>query len=359
MKKTIAMICICGSLLCSFVSCKQVPVDNPTSTDTSQQVESETIDANSVSDFEYQLREDGGIEITKYVGTDDHVVIPQTIDGKDVTVIGEGAFSESGIVSIKMPDTVIYISSFAFSNCKNLTDIRMSASLITITWGAFHDCNSLTSIDLSMESIKYIDREAFRNCQNLKTVKFGNNIQLIREEAFYECTALEEIILPKNLQELGDYAFLNCRSVKKIWIPKTLETWGASPFHGVKAVTEIVFEDGLKQIGQSGFGYGGQVETLKIPASVEYIASSAFMDYLNLKKVYFDGAAPQFGQNKFFDFITPVQDVKIYYNPSMPGWDTTPLREIYTLIPLSELQSDQNIRTAERGMFNHRQVCLK
>jgi hypothetical protein len=56
---------------------------------------------------------------------------------------------------------------------------------------------------------------------------------------------------------------------------------------------------------------------------------------MNLKEIYFAGAAPQIGTGKFLDFVTPEQDVKIYYNPSMPGWDTTPLRDIYTLIPLS------------------------
>jgi hypothetical protein len=45
--------------------------------------------------------------------------------------------------------------------------------------------------------------------------------------------------------------------------------------------------------------------------------------------------APQFGTGKFYNFVTPKEGAKIYYHPDTPGRDTSPLRDIYTLIPLS------------------------
>ena len=288
-----------------------------------------------VLDFEYQVRDEGGIEITKYKGQDDHVVIPQAIDGKEVTVIGECAFLGSAIASVTMPDTVIYLSSSAFRGCQNLTNVKLSSSLITVGWGTFSLCDSLTSIDLSMDSMQYIDWDAFYSCKKLKTVKFGDNIQLIRDKAFYGCESLEEVILPKNLREIGEYAFENCIGIQKIWIPKTLEKWGWSPFLGNISVTEIVFEDGLKRIGSYGAFAGCQVEVLRIPASVEYIADIAFTAFRKLKEVYFEGAAPEVSADGGNVFATPEHGVKIYYNPAMLGWDTTPLRNVYTLITLS------------------------
>ena len=76
------------------------------------------------------------------------------------------------------------------------------------------------------------------------------------------------------------------------------------------------------------------MHTVTIPASVEVLSEGAFMECHNLKEVYFQGPAPLIGTGKFNDFVTPEQDVKIYYDPSMPGWDDTPLREIYTLVPI-------------------------
>ena len=50
--------------------------------------------AETYGDYEYKVLDDGTVEITKYSGTDEKVVIPSTINGKKVTSIGEWAFSD-------------------------------------------------------------------------------------------------------------------------------------------------------------------------------------------------------------------------------------------------------------------------
>ena len=289
MKKALTFLLLAALLATPLVGCHKDDSDEPAKTTTENNAntipEYNAADANPASDFEYKVREDGGITITKYIGEDETVVIPQNIDGKEVTLIGERAFAGTSILSVAMPDTILYIASYAFYGCKQL-----------------------------------------------KTVRFGDNIQLILDEAFYDCESMESVILPKNLKELGQYAFGNCLAVQKIWIPKTVEKWGWSPFIGNISVKEIIFEDGLKKIGSYGAFTGCQVEVLRIPASVESIADIAFTAFPNLKEVYFDGAAPTVGGDVF---ATPEQGVKIYYNPSMPGWDTTLLRDVYTLVPKS------------------------
>lgn len=337
MKKTIALLLLTTVLLLCFTGCEISLFKGNQTTQTTPNEEVTELQPNPASDFEYEVRDEGGIKIKKYIGKGTQVIIPKTIDEKEVAVIGDYAFAGTTIVSLVMPDTVMYISSAAFLNCETLTSIKMSAALITIGERAFRNCTSLTTIDISMNSLKYIDEQSFYACKNLETIKFGDNIQLIRDEAFYQCSSLKELILPKNLEEIGDCAFLGCQSIQKVWVPKTIETWGYSTFHGSTALAEIIFEEGLKQIGpiSGGFCYGAQIQSVRIPASIEQISESAFMDCANLKEIYFDGSAPQIGTNTFYNFVTPEQDVTIYYNPSMPGWNTTPLKEIYTLIPLS------------------------
>ncbi|MBR1786796.1 MAG: leucine-rich repeat domain-containing protein [Paludibacteraceae bacterium] len=62
-------------------------------------------------------------------------------------VIGEHAFSELGITSLRIPQNVEYIGNYAFSNCKNLTEIYIP------------------------NTIKYISPFAFWGCKNLKSTK--------------------------------------------------------------------------------------------------------------------------------------------------------------------------------------------
>ncbi len=283
MKKALTLLLLAAMLTAPLAGCGSA---NDTPAGVNDNIpEYNAADANPASDFEYKVRTDGGITIVKYIGEDETVVIPQTIDGEEVTLIGERAFAGTSILSVSMPDTVLYIASWAFVGCKQL-----------------------------------------------KTVRFSDNIQLILEEAFQDCESLEQVILPKNLKEIGQYAFGNCLSVQKIWIPKTLEKWGWSPFIGNVSVKEIVFEEGLKKIGSYGAFAGCQVEVLRIPASVESIADIAFTAFPKLKEVHFEGAAPTVGGDVF---ATPEQGVKIYYDPSTSGWDTTPLRDVYTLVPKS------------------------
>ena len=44
-------------------------------------------------DYQYAILDDGSIEITRYSGDSTELIIPDTIDGKSVTTIGDGAFA--------------------------------------------------------------------------------------------------------------------------------------------------------------------------------------------------------------------------------------------------------------------------
>lgn len=50
-------------------------------------------------DYEYSVLKDGTVKITKYVGDDEVVSVPEKIDGKKVTVIGKKAFYNNREIS--------------------------------------------------------------------------------------------------------------------------------------------------------------------------------------------------------------------------------------------------------------------
>ncbi|MDY4574088.1 MAG: leucine-rich repeat domain-containing protein, partial [Intestinibacter sp.] len=106
-------------------------------------------------DFEY-TDVDGGVSITKYTGSADEVIIPSTIDGKDVKIIGEAAFAGSStLVTVVIPDGVTEIGPYAFSASEALENVTMSNSLVNIGNYAFNECIDLvnTSIPQSVTSI--------------------------------------------------------------------------------------------------------------------------------------------------------------------------------------------------------------
>ena len=92
------------------------------------------------SDFVY-IANGEGITITEYIGLDIHIIIPDKIDGKKVTSIGDRAFQQSAIVStiatVIVSDGVVSIGARAFANLHNLYSITLPSSVTSIGNEAF------------------------------------------------------------------------------------------------------------------------------------------------------------------------------------------------------------------------------
>ena len=134
--------------------------------------------------FEYRIYDDTieivGLVDENYPGP---VYIPEYIDGLAVTSIGSSAFEETNIMEVYIPDTVTYISSYAFYECKNLTKVDMGDGVIDLGSYAFDDCTSLTEVEMSSK---------------LCNISYG---------AFSECTSLEFIVIPESVEFISAGAF--------------------------------------------------------------------------------------------------------------------------------------------------------
>ena len=223
-------------------------------------------DENFISgDYEYSLLDDGTIEISKYVGNDSDVTIPDEIDGKKVTSIGKGAFENNiSIKNIEMSNNILSIYDGAYYNCQSLETIKLSNSLTRIWVGAFGNCLSLKRIDLP-DSLSYVDDFAFGNCKNLEKVHFSNGVKekgttvRFAKSIFENCVSLTSINLPNNLKWI-DYAdFLGCSKIEEIIIPES--------------VTDIV---------NKAFSNCNNLQRIIIPANVSFIGNDTFENCNNL-----------------------------------------------------------------------------
>ena len=87
---------------------------------------------------------DDGVSIIGYTGLGGNVVIPDTLEGKNVVSIGNHAFENCDILtSITIPEKVTSIGEYAFGNCNILTSITIPKNVTSIGEWAFEDCSAM------------------------------------------------------------------------------------------------------------------------------------------------------------------------------------------------------------------------
>ena len=106
-------------------------------------------------------------------------------------------------------------------------------------------------------SLKYISSEAFSSCKNLREIVFSDGMDglVIEEGAFRDCTALETIRIPDGVTTLEDGAFAGCIKLKDIYLESETPIvlyQGAMPFE-IVASMKIYVPYGRKAVYSSSW----------------------------------------------------------------------------------------------------------
>lgn len=120
-------------------------------------------------DFEYRIY---GCDaaITKYIGEDTNIIIPDIIGGYLVTKIDAWAFENCTFISsCTIGENIIYIDGATFKGCTSLKTIIFNAK----------NCLALDSYD-DWGNRRY----AFEGCSNLTSIIIGKNVNKIPANAF-------------------------------------------------------------------------------------------------------------------------------------------------------------------------------
>lgn len=133
--------------------------------------------------------------------------------------------------------------------------------------GAFSNENGLSvleNVNLP-KGLTLIGKNAFQNCNHIKSIELNEGLENIGESAF-SGTTLESVKFPSSLKIINDCAFANCH------------------------IYNLKFNAGLKYIGNSAFALSNEhtEKVLEIPASVIYIGPYAF-NFRQYQDVYFYG----------------------------------------------------------------------
>ena len=259
---------------------------------------------------------DGTVEITGYAGNSATCVIPDEIDGKKVTKIGENAFRDrTELTSVTIPDGVTYIVDCAFFGCTLLETVTIPNSVTDICWRAFYDCVSLKEVTIpaSVTNIQDYAFGYYYDSDSSETKKVdGFKINYVKntyghyyatENGFTDeaCLLTNELndgtleiskyagnsatcVIPgeingKKVTKIGDNAFIDCTELTSVTIPDGVTSIDEAAFLCCTSLTSVTIPDSVTSIKSKAFFNCTSLKSVTIPASVTNIGDYALGYY--------------------------------------------------------------------------------
>lgn len=206
-----------------------------------------------------------------------------------LSVIEDDAFACSAIRSIEMPDTVTQIGRMAFWSCKELEHVRLSTELTKIPEQVFTYCFKLKELDIP-PNVKAILYSSLAWNYDLKQLKLHDGLEEIVDEGpmFMESGQLREIILPKTLKKVPGGVFNYSPYIKEFRldpanpyfsiIEGALCSKDGKVLYSVPDFYRTVCEvpDGIEVIAERALAFFPRLHKIALPSSLKIIELRVF-----------------------------------------------------------------------------------
>ena len=206
-------------------------------------------------------------------------------------------------------------------------------------WDTDHDGELSAAEAAAVTSLGKVFR-ANTTITSFNELQFFTGLTDISKEAFYDCENLKSIIIPDNVKTIGINAFWSCRQMNELYIPKNVisginckenNAFSTMPElisiivdednpvydsrNNCNAIIEkaslklaagcrtTVIPDDVLVIGDAAFGGCWYLESINIPANITQIGKRAFFYCYNLKCVACHRSEPISFGNQAFDHI--------------------------------------------------------
>ena len=168
--------------------------------------------------------------------------------------LGEGAFADSGITRLSLPDSLTSIPARLVKNSSLLTKAVVGNAVTEIGEAAFSAAHSLKGLSV-------------RQADGSTAPGFPSSLVTIGQEAF-NATGLGSVDLPASVRTIGDAAFNAIERLSHVGLNEGLVSIGSSAFR-TTGITEIVIPDSVTTVGSSAFSECSALTSAHIGRGVE------------------------------------------------------------------------------------------
>jgi len=272
-------------------------------------------------DYAYSIVDNSYVSITGYLGTDENITIPSTINGYHVTSIGESAFNGSGIKSVTIPAGITTINDYAFTDSKYLKEVNFLGNAPMMGKNVFDDCGNdgtfywppAQCVDLiylagntgftnpwygyatlmKSDDFLYSIKDSKASVSNY--IGTGGNVVIPSDVAgfpvtdiIYSGTLLTSVNIPQSVKNISNYAFDDCNGLTQINVDANNACYSS--------LEGVLFDKTLKTLILCPRGKSG---LYTVPDSVKIIADSAFYDCTGLTSIITQNGVSVIGSDAF------------------------------------------------------------
>lgn len=283
---------------------------------------------------------------------------------QNLITIGEGAFSNTPIPSMKLPNTVTSIGASAFAQCHNLSELYIPDSVTSVGSELFYDAYNKMNVTAYCEAFskpsgwadnwayisaykdanvvwgyitEFTDESYFtfteladgtysvkaKDTSNLPDKVVvpdtynGKAVTAIDAKAFQNATTVTKVVILSGVTSIGYKAFDGCSALVSIVIPDTVTTIGNTAFQSCTALTDITLPSGITTIEDFTFFNCTALPSITIPDSVTSIGELAFA-HCEFTSIVIPSSVTEIGSQAFFNCANLTINCEASSQPE--GW---------------------------------------
>lgn len=172
------------------------------------------------------------------------------------------------------------ITAYTFDSLGTHTVKYTLADQTSIGTNAFRNCLAVTKVIIP-DNVETIGNRAFMSCDNLTAVTIGNMVTEIGAYAFFRCSSLTSISIPDSVETIGDYAFSRCDNPLSATIGRGVTSIGSSAFDSCYSLASITVKATMPPtLGSLVFRNTNNCP-IYVPSVAQYVAANDWRIYHN------------------------------------------------------------------------------
>jgi len=236
-----------------------------------------------------------------------------TFSGENnVQIINQHAFEGCNLEGTLDLSAACVISNYAFAGNQKLEKVITGDDLLSISQYAFAGCKKLSDVTITAPFVKY-GAYAFTGCEKLE--KFTVNAVVLPEGMFHECENLKEVTIGPDVNTIGEFAFratavetfevvAGNKAYKSGKNPYILSSDGrtlaaVAPTIKGKVDAETFGGKKITEVGKGAFSHCEEITEVNLP-EVTKLGNYAFGSSTLIEKVTL-GELKEIGEYAFFE----------------------------------------------------------